>query len=561
MAFTTLEDRYNQVSQQIYNRFSPSSDQLVSVKPNTNGVFGSKSRIKSDSRLLPTVSFLRDTRRVTKFLTSSEGVLFASKQLLLQTGNTFVNTRVWGGPLTTLMIPGTHTTRHLDLNIGRGGSTLKQPISGRLQIPTTTPFTNASNLSTEQLLSAFRSETLAQRSTSVNKSTFLSPLKDLLGAITTPIESSTDPLYDRPEFKVYSRDGKDSYSPFIRDKQSLASRRLVRSKLFIPSSDNFDVLAVIYGSRRQSGIRTTDYYLNTSANSTGYSGLLSGVSNLYESTTTNKDVMQVNFSDKQSTRDYFRNKQFNYDKLNVSVAGPKLPGSTGKLRTIKYFNELSGTTRVINYNILKGEIEPTANETPDIINFAFQTQNETVRFRALISSLKQNVKPEFTEQRYVGRTERFVTYGGARRTANLQFNIVAFSEAELDAVWTKVNYLTGLAFPLGFSNSGFMVPPLFKISVGNIYDAQPCYIDNLDFDFIDEQITFDIDKQVSQYINVNMSIVLLEKRSRFYNSPFYEITQNLLDEKSSSRSPIPPYTPDTPLTRNALDQRLVERPL
>jgi hypothetical protein len=136
------------------------------------------------------------------------------------------------------------------------------------------------------------------------------------------------------------------------------------------------------------------------------------------------------------------------------------------------------------------------------------------------------VKPEFAEQRYIGRTERFVTYSGVKRTANLTFNIVAFSQEEIETMWKRVNYITGLAFPRGASASGFMVPPLFRLSVGGIYENQPVYIDNLEHEFIDEYITFDIDHEVSQYINVNMTVTLLEKQSKFYDSPFYAITGN-----------------------------------
>ncbi len=167
----------------------------------------------------------------------------------------------------------------------------------------------------------------------------------------------------------------------------------------------------------------------------------------------------------------------------------------------------------------------------DIIKFIFRTNEANanpVHFRAFLSSLKENVKPDFNEQRYIGRTERFVTYGGAKRTANFEFNIVAFAQSEIQQVWRRINYLTGLAFPIKPSESGFMVPPMFKITIGGIYDDQPCYIDTLDYDFLDSSITFDIDNEVSQVVNVKMNIVLLEKRSRFYDSPFYKITEDAI---------------------------------
>ncbi len=144
MAFTTLEERFNQISQQIYNRYSPSGDQYVSIKPDTNGVFGSNSRIKNDSRSVPTVSTARDVRRVTTFWNSAEGRLFIGKQLLLQTGNTFAETRLYN-PLNIILtaVPfiGTGITRHIGKPLGV--KTLKTPtrdLRGALQQETLDKF-------------------------------------------------------------------------------------------------------------------------------------------------------------------------------------------------------------------------------------------------------------------------------------------------------------------------------------------------------------------------------------------------------------------------------------
>ena len=114
----TLKDLFEEKSQNIYKKFAPSGDQPVVIKPDTDGVFGSRSRIKNDNRAVPTVSVLRDTRRVSKFLTSSEGLLFTSKQALLQTGNTFENTRIYN-PTSPLLnvIPFVHARRHIPTQV------------------------------------------------------------------------------------------------------------------------------------------------------------------------------------------------------------------------------------------------------------------------------------------------------------------------------------------------------------------------------------------------------------------------------------------------------------
>lgn len=202
----------------------------------------------------------------------------------------------------------------------------------------------------------------------------------------------------------------------------------------------------------------------------------------------------------------------------------------------------SSDTFKINYEFLQNKIASSTDTGPagtkktdtDIITFRFspfsgdKSEELTyVPFRAFISRLTENVKPEFNEQRYVGRTERFITYAGAKRTTQLEFNIATFSEDEIKHTWARVNYLTGLAFPKGISQSGFIQPQLFRITIGGIYEDQPCYIETLDYDFLDEFTTFDITEGVSQVINVKMQLSLIEKTTRYYNSPFYKIMENL----------------------------------
>lgn len=218
----------------------------------------------------------------------------------------------------------------------------------------------------------------------------------------------------------------------------------------------------------------------------------------------------------------------------------------------------------VSYKFLQETETPESTNKTDIISFRFKTvgttqeETEYIPFRAFISTITESVKPEHNEQRYIGRTERFITYSGAKRTASIEFNIVAFSEKEIDAMWTRINYLTGLAFPKGVSASGFMIPQLFKITIGKIYQDQPCYIESLDYTMLDEMTTFDIDREVAQVIKVQMNISLIEKTSRYYNSPFYQITEDNTEAGIAKRIIVPnlprplPELPRTP-TRDAPD--------
>jgi len=543
MAFTTLEQRFSQVSNQIYSRYAPSPEQLNVVAP------GTPSNIQNDSRSLPIVSTTRDVSRLTKFARSSEGLLFIGKQTLLQTGNTFAETRLYN-PLNILLtaVPfiGTGITRHVGKPIGV--KSLKTP--------------------TRNLRGALQQETLDKFSTNSTNSGLIGQLKN--AAISPFAAYKYEPklteyfgatgleYYIRPEDKFYEIPIK--FEGFVfngnlqivkRPSRAIGERSSNGSQQYRvqPLSERGNVTVKNEPGRI---VNTFAWQYEKFANSK--------ILPIQDEKRTFKQLETA-----LDTNGYFAGRPFNItnygpDVDNGKQASAKLvPGTNTSYPTVvdPYNNVTYGESKTPTSIQREGERRADRNvqqdkppiptiysgitgdpkERPiyegdgiksDIIKFIFRTNEynaNPVHFRAFISTLKETVKPEFGEQRYIGRTERFVTYSGAKRTASMEFNIVAFGRLEIKPVWTRINYLTGLAFPKGYTDSGFMIPPLFKITIGGIYEDQPCYIESLDYEFLDETITFDIDEEVSQVVNVKMNIILLEKTSKYFDSPFYKITE------------------------------------
>ena len=97
MAFDGLENRFNKKMTELYrgtNRDSgvraPSDEPYLEVKPTDKN----RSDPTSDSRSLPVNSTIRDVKRMTNFMKSSDGLKFLGKSSLLQTGNAFSETRI-----------------------------------------------------------------------------------------------------------------------------------------------------------------------------------------------------------------------------------------------------------------------------------------------------------------------------------------------------------------------------------------------------------------------------------------------------------------------------------
>jgi hypothetical protein len=527
----TLADLFNQKSQDIYTKFSareePSSQPYISILPDSND---SRSRIKDDSRALPVVSTIRDTQRVSKFLRSSDGLLFLGKQALLQTGNTFENTKVIN-PLEFVgnTIPFLHIRRHLNV---------LDRTPGLLQVGTVNSIASKFTL-TGTLNEGIRTRNLGKTVRSLAGAY----ISSRVGALTEQLKATVIPSTNRPEFTVFKQ-GTSYIGPTLFPPQPISQRGLPRLNITA-------TLAALTKTAAKIAVRNTAIKV---AQKVSFGKLFKNQTSLPLIQQFTEETQSFSFADqalkfkenfhtKNRNTPRLKSKFFSEKGLNEGYTGQNPADVTGQgagslkgLTELKdpynFLKEVSGVyTSPTGYTKIQGSqnesITSAYYNSPDIVRFIFSSLDEqTVQFRALISTIKENVKPEFTEQRYVGRTERFVVYGGAKRSLSLNFNVVAFSKAEQDGMWKRINYLSGLAFPRGVQN-GFMVPPLFKMSIGGLYENQPCYLESLDFDFLDESITFDVDKEVPYSVTVGMQLSILEKRSKFYDSPFYKIVEDI----------------------------------
>lgn len=88
-----------------------------------------------------------------------------------------------------------------------------------------------------------------------------------------------------------------------------------------------------------------------------------------------------------------------------------------------------------------------------------------IHFRAIIDEMNDNFNAEWTEQKFMGRGEKFYNYGGFDRTLNLSWTVVAQSKAELMPMYQKLNYLASVCAP-DYSNNGYMRGNLISLTLG-----------------------------------------------------------------------------------------------
>jgi hypothetical protein len=175
-------------------------------------------------------------------------------------------------------------------------------------------------------------------------------------------------------------------------------------------------------------------------------------------------------------------------------------------------------------------IQPNQTSSFDdaiVVSFAIG-KDSPIQFRAFIKDIDQSVSPEYKTYQYIGRTEKFITYSSVQREVSFKLSVVAFSKDELESVWKRINFLTGLAYPYGF-NRGIMQPNIVKMTIGNLFVNQPGYLTSINTNFNEIMESWDIDEQVPMGATISLRFVLIEKKTKIAGSPFYAITENNSD--------------------------------
>lgn len=112
------------------------------------------------------------------------------------------------------------------------------------------------------------------------------------------------------------------------------------------------------------------------------------------------------------------------------------------------------------------------SDQEDIIPFEFNTfypgntSGNFLYFRAFLGSFSDNFSGDWAGTKYVGRAEEFYTYQGFKRDISFDFKIAAFSKADLEPLYEKINLLVGATAPT-YGDGSFMKGTLTKITIGD----------------------------------------------------------------------------------------------
>jgi len=139
------------------------------------------------------------------------------------------------------------------------------------------------------------------------------------------------------------------------------------------------------------------------------------------------------------------------------------------------------------------------NNNDDFIPFKFRdlVNGKWIIFRAILSGISDNIQPDYSSERYVGRPDNVYVYQGTSREINFTFQIYPNTKQELYVLWDKINYLAGLCYPtFKENNPGLsMVSPFVGLTIGDMYNNTPGYISSLNINVLDDT-TYEMDEGI-----------------------------------------------------------------
>ena len=161
-------------------------------------------------------------------------------------------------------------------------------------------------------------------------------------------------------------------------------------------------------------------------------------------------------------------------------------------------------------------------------------------FRALLSNgFTDNNSAALNSFRYFGRGEEFHTYQGFTREIGFSFKVAAFSRAELQPLYNKLNYLISQVYPDYSPNSGIMRAPVVKLTLGDYLYRVPGFLQSVNIT-VDNTTPWEINlenaddvQQLPHVVDVSISFKpimnVLPQRST-------DTVTNLIGNNSGSKS-------------------------
>ena len=182
----------------------------------------------------------------------------------------------------------------------------------------------------------------------------------------------------------------------------------------------------------------------------------------------------------------------------------KLTDNNQKAYTQRWENDYKGIDK-LNFE----PVTSTEYKGPqiDLIPFEFEIEgqkrpyfdNNIIRFRAFLDSWGDDFNASHNETKFNGRGESFYTYNKFKRSINISFKIAAQSVFEMKPIYQKLNYLAAQTAPGYSQNSGRIITPYMRITMGDYLTRVPGVLSNVGIQW-QKDYPWEINNESSPYL-------------------------------------------------------------
>jgi hypothetical protein len=143
------------------------------------------------------------------------------------------------------------------------------------------------------------------------------------------------------------------------------------------------------------------------------------------------------------------------------------------------------------------------------------TTNKSISFSAYINGFKDSSTPEYSDIKYIGRSEHFYVYNGFKRDVSFNIQVPCFNPKELRD--KHKDLATLFASTMGQYEGTKLGGVLCKLKLGNYINDQAGFITSLSYD-IPNDSPWDIDEQLAHNINISVGFTLIHNFLPSFNN-------------------------------------------
>ena len=232
--------------------------------------------------------------------------------------------------------------------------------------------------------------------------------------------------------------------------------------------------------------------------------------------------------------------------VGISTYSSLKDGQTPKvtLKT-KYGIDSNEKSDFVNENTqYKGDSLKVGDSTLDdydfiTLKFTSINKGESVNFRATISGLTETTTPTWDSAKFIGSPFPYWTYTGIERSVSFNFKVYSTTPLQHIAAWQRLNFLTSLAYPQAYNKGIAVIAPFLKITIGNLYKNQPCFISQLSY-AVDDTATWEVGPTAGMGMADNETFTINGESTTLDNYKLpkvidVSVTLNLVESKSSTQ--------------------------